>query len=957
MPSYTLELELFSLLNGTTSDFEIWADGVQFGGGYSVSSSGTTISVSIPYGGSLPTSLEFRFDDAAPGSVDQIEIRAVKINDKYVNTGNYLSSNILNDGGSAAVDISGASFIFDDSEPAASVFTTGATRTLTAGNDTLRTFLSNDPERFDALAGHDRIYLGGGVDEVNGNDGDDIIYGGGGNDLLYGEDGNDRLYGDDGDDLIYGGNGDDRIQGDAGNDEIHGGAGNDRLNGQDGNDIITGGTGDDNLNGGAGDDYLFGGDDNDQLTGAAGNDTLDGGNGDDLVYGGLGNDIMNGGDGDDILAGFDGNDVISGDDGSDNLFGQDGDDTLHGGNGNDYVNGGNDNDIITGGAGNDVLVGGDGADTIDGGDGNDIIHGSGLTQQEIYNILQANPNAVYNANTNSFYQLVNGPTTWMAARTAALSSTINGVAGHLVNITSATENEFIYQMGLANGNDNSIGASGNRIWLGATDTITVDQQWFWQDGLEGGVQFSQASTPTNNMYENWGGGQPNNSGGAQVYATMWFNGGGNDDTWDDRNATDGHDYVIEWDAGLLSDDLSIDILNGGSGNDFIYGYGGNDILSGGDDDDVLFGGNGNDTLNGDNGDDALFGQDGDDTLNGGSNDDILAGGTGNDVLSGDGGNDSIYGVSFIDSAGSSANDGLTNSQNANFNTGLNGYAYIDDYFGASSGGGAFSNGTRDTGNGGLANGSLRIDLGGIDNSTRTNMSGAFQEVYTKASATTNVYLQVSYRIFHDQNFEAGETAFAFYDLNGTVVGIDSLNGNGNGGPDMDTGWITTTINFGVLAAGNHTLSLGGFLTQKTFNDESSIVWFDDVTWIEQEVSTNTGTTNTISGGDGLDTLYGSSETDIFVFESTSAFNDDDVIVNFNANEDDQIDISDLLTGFNPATDNISEFLQLTNSGSDTLIQVDTNGATGGFNYVTIGIIEDITGMDEVALYANGNIIA
>ena len=73
MPSYTLELELLSLLNASTSDFEIWAEGSQFGGGYSISSAGTTISVVISYGGALPTSLEFRFDDAAPGSVDRVD--------------------------------------------------------------------------------------------------------------------------------------------------------------------------------------------------------------------------------------------------------------------------------------------------------------------------------------------------------------------------------------------------------------------------------------------------------------------------------------------------------------------------------------------------------------------------------------------------------------------------------------------------------------------------------------------------------------------------------------------------------------------------------------------------------------------------------------------------------------------------------------------------------------------
>ena len=155
MPNYTLELELFSLLNASTSNFEIWADGV-LDSSQIVSSSGTTVSVVIAYGGALPASLEFRFNDLAPGSVDQIEVRSVKINDRYVNTSNYLSSNILNDGGSSTVDIPNSDYIFNNSaDPAASEFTTGATRVFTAGNDFYNGYSQTGAEVFDMLGGGD----------------------------------------------------------------------------------------------------------------------------------------------------------------------------------------------------------------------------------------------------------------------------------------------------------------------------------------------------------------------------------------------------------------------------------------------------------------------------------------------------------------------------------------------------------------------------------------------------------------------------------------------------------------------------------------------------------------------------------------------------------------------------------------------------------------------------------
>lgn len=318
---YNLELALFSLLNDSTSDFEIWADGVQLGGGYIVSSTGTSISTTVSYGGSLPSSLEFRFDDAASGSVDQIEIRAVKINSKVVNTGNFLSTATLNDAGSSTVNITAADFIFDSSEPLASEFTIGATRTLTAGNDTARFQNSVTDEVFEALAGRDTIYVGSGNDKVNGNAGNDLIRGGDGNDLLYGEADDDRLYGDDGDDNLYGGIGNDSLYGGNDNDHLFGNDGNDRLFGQEGDDVLVGGAGDDKLWAGNGNNVVYGDEGDDILVGGSDIDTLDGGADNDTIFGGGSNDILDGQGGSDTLVGDSGDDVLNGGDGDDTLFG------------------------------------------------------------------------------------------------------------------------------------------------------------------------------------------------------------------------------------------------------------------------------------------------------------------------------------------------------------------------------------------------------------------------------------------------------------------------------------------------------------------------------------------------------------------------------------------------------------------------------------------------------------
>jgi Ca2+-binding RTX toxin-like protein len=359
MPSYTLEIEAFGVFATNAPSLEVWEDGV-LDSTHLISASGTSFILTINYPGTVPTSLSFTFNDGFAAAGRTIEIRSVKINDQYVNVGNYLSSDSLVKSASASVDIASSDFIFDSSDPALSEFTLGATRVLTGGNDTVRTFLSASPEIFDALSGRDVIYLGAGDDKVFGNAGNDVIHGGAGDDLISGGADNDRIYGGDGNDRLYGGTGNDRIHGGLGNDEIHGGDGDDRLNGHIGNDVITGGLGADKLTGADGDDYLFGGAGNDLLSGGNGVDTLDGGDGDDLIYAGLGDDVINGGDGIDIIIGEAGNDTLSGNDGNDTIYGGTGADTIYGGANDDTIGIGNGDfvagEIIDGGTGTDELL-------------------------------------------------------------------------------------------------------------------------------------------------------------------------------------------------------------------------------------------------------------------------------------------------------------------------------------------------------------------------------------------------------------------------------------------------------------------------------------------------------------------------------------------------------------------------------------------------------------------------
>lgn len=100
------------------------------------------------------------------------------------------------------------------------------------------------------------------------------------------------------------------------------------------------------------------------------------------------------------------------------------------------------------------------------------------------------------------------------------------------------------------------------------------------------------------------------------------------------------------------------------------------------------------------------------------------------------------------------------------------------------------------------------------------------------------------------------------------------------------------------------------------------------------------------GGDGADT---------FIFELLNAFVDNDILADFSAGEGDILDISDLITSGTVNVGNITNYLNFNDSsGTDTIVQVDS---AGGGSFSDIATINGVTGLDEVTLFTNGNIIA
>ena len=166
-----------------------------------------------------------------------------------------------------------------------------------------------------------------------------------------------------------------------------------------------------------------------------------------------------------------------------------------------------------------------------------------LSAADVTAILAANPGVQYSPDTRSFYRLA-GPANWVTANANARAATliqppgvvgVAGVGGHLTNITSQTENDFVNALLPGNG------------WIGGSDAA-VEGEWRFTDGPEAGQQFWQgngAGTAVGGRYENWGGGEPNNSGG-EDYVQMRTDG-----LWNDLNGTSSLNYVIEWDESLF----------------------------------------------------------------------------------------------------------------------------------------------------------------------------------------------------------------------------------------------------------------------------------------------------------------------------------------------------------------------------------------------------------------------
>lgn len=597
-----------------------------------------------------------------------------------------------------------------------------------------------------------------------------------------------------------------------------------------------------------------------------------------------------------IITGTTGNDTLSGTTGNDVINGLAGNDTLNGNGGNDTFNGGAGTDTINGGAGNDIynIAQNSGFDTITDTSGTDrIVLGTG--------ILQAN--TTYARSGNDLTISVSG--TQIARIVGHYSGTGAVETLQFSNGTTVNLRTLNLPINGTAANDVLNGTSGNDVLNGLAGNDTL----------------------------NGNGGNDIFDGGAGVDA---INGGAGNDTYniaansgiDTITDTLGTDRIV-FGSGLLRANMSL-ARDTANINDLAISFSGTRValvknfFTGTNQVETVRFSDGtvynllthSFLLNGTSAANTLTGYFGIDNIKGGAGNDTLYGGAGNDVLSGDAGNDTLH--------GEAGNDIYV------FNGGLDRI---------------YETGGTDTlqlGAGMTVDALVFSDAGTVD--TKMTFSAGVNEltIYGLRSADTN--LRVEKVTFLDgfsatlSNYKSWVWGTASADtMNGTANadtilgrgGNDTMNGNGgndilHGGAGNDT-----------LRGGNgNDVVHGGIGNDTLYGDAGNDVLYGD---------------------NGLDNLYGGAGADTFKFLKETAFRNIDVIHDFSASQGDKIDVSGLLQGYDPLTSAITDFVQITTSGANSILRVDADG--GGNSFVQIATLNGVTGLtDEAALVASGNLV-
>ncbi|MEO8133906.1 MAG: calcium-binding protein [Betaproteobacteria bacterium] len=659
-----------------------------------------------------------------------------------------------------------------------------------------------------------------------------------------------------------------------------------------------------------------------------------------VVQGGAGNDTIVGQNGIATLTQL----TLDGGTGNDTLTGGDGADLLLGGDGNDLVNGARGNDTAQLGAGDDTFVWnpGDGSDIVEGDAGTDTLQFNGSNAGENMVLSASGSHAVLTRDVAAITMDLHGMEVVNIAALGAVDNiTISNLAGTGIKQVNVDLAAF------GGGDDNS----ADTVTIAGT---TTDDAFAFTVPTAGpaivkGLGGEQVTV------DHMGVGDRVVFDGAAGNDTVTANGTGADDVI--GIARDGTATVAIFSgSGPVIDIANIEhlVVQGGAGNDIITGQNGIGTLTqltidGGTGNDRIFGGDGNDTLLGGDGNDFVDGNIGSDTADLGSGDDVFGWdpGDGSDVVEGGSGDDTLQ------FNGSNASENIALSANGSHAVLTRNVANI----------------TMDLH--GMENVNIRA-LGGVDNIDIGDLTGTdIKQVHVDLAAF--------------DGSDDGSIDTVTVDFTG---GDDAINLGVHAGPEVVNALGGAQVFVDNMGVGDHFVIDGGAgndsVTASGTDGDDAIgvarngtnvaVFADggqavDVTNVEQLLieggagnDTITGqngiatlTHLTIDGGTGNDTIFGGDGDDTLL-----GGDGNDVVNGARGNDTAQLGAGDDTFVWNPGDG--SDIVE-GNSGSDTL---QFNGSNAGENMVlsasgshalltrdVAAITMDLHGMETVNIAALG----
>ncbi|HYD17691.1 MAG TPA: calcium-binding protein [Patescibacteria group bacterium] len=624
---------------------------------------------------------------------------------------------------------------------------------------------------------------------------------------------------------------------------------------------------------------------------------------------------------------------------------------------------------ITGNGAVNVLNGSDGADTLDGGVGADTLIG-GIGNDAF---VVDNASDVLSENASEGTDLVQSAVTWTLGTnfenlTLTGTSNVNATGNSVVNTLTGNSGNNTLDGGA--GADTMAGSSGDDVYVvdnagdiiidtSGTDTVMSNLAFTLVSGLENlTLTGSSGVTATGNTGNNT---LTGNTGANSLI------GGLGDDTyvW-----TDAADTIVELaDQGIDTVLSSLSLTLGSNLENLTLTGSSNVNATGNSLNNTLTGNSGNNTLAGGLGDDTYIWDSASDTISEASSagtDTVLSSLT--LTLGSNLENLALTGASTINGTGNTLDNVITGNSAANTLSGSSGHDTLD--------GGADND----------------IMIGGNGNDVFYVDSTSDTVSENSAEGTDTVMSYVDWTI--SSNFE-----------NLTLLGFDTISGTGNSGVNTITGnAAVNTLNGGD---GNDTLDggagddllIGGigndlFIVDSitdvvsegasagTDTIQSTVHWtlgtnIENLNLSGSSALNGTGNSSanvmsgnsgvntldggsgndTLNGGGGMDVLTGGANADTFVFTPAGAYTGVVTVTDFSTGQADVIDLSDLLTEYDPMTEVLTDFVRIADSGSDSLVSVDRDGLGVTYGWTQVATLTGVIGLtNEAALVSSGNLV-